>query len=67
MASFSCGVEMQQGHHLNCPSVVGSFVIGTEVLGSSGDKNGLDDEESESLSTGYKIFDNFKIKSGLGC
>ena len=50
-----------------CRKCVGSVVIGTEVLGSSGDKNGLDDEESESLSTGYKIFDNFKIKSGLGC
>ena len=71
MASFSCGVEMQQDHHLFCPSIVGSVVIGTEVLGSSGDKNGLEDEESESLPTGsktvYKIFENFQIKSSLGC
>ena len=59
MAFFSCGVEMQQGHHLNCPSVFGSCVIGTKELGSSGDKNGLEDEESESLPTGYKIFENF--------
>ena len=50
---------------------VGSVVIGTKVLGSSGDKNGLEDEESESLPTGfktvYKIFENFQITSSLGC
>ena len=61
MASFSCGVEMEV-----CRKCVGSFVIGTKVLGSSGDKNGLEDEESESLSTGYKIFENFQIKSSVG-
>ena len=48
MASFSCGVEMEV-----CRKCVGSVVIGTKVLGSSDDKNGLEDEESESLSTGY--------------
>ena len=57
---------MQQDHHLLCPSVFESFVIGSKVLGSSGDKNGLEDEESESLPTGfktvYKIFENFQIK-----
>ena len=41
---------------------VGSVVIGTKVLGSSSDENGLEDEESESLPTGfktvYKIFEN---------
>ena len=71
MASFSCGVEMQQGHHLFCPSVFGSVVIGSKVLGSPDDKNGLEDEESESLPTGsktvYKIFENFQIKSSWGC
>ena len=71
MASFSCGVEMQRDHNLFCPSVFGSCVIGTEVFGSSDDKNGLEDEESESLPTGfktvYKIFENFQIKSSLGC
>ena len=56
MASFSCG-----------EIVVGSFSIGTKVLGSSGDKNGLEDEESESLSTGYKIFENFQTECTLGC
>ena len=58
IASFSC-------------AVVGSFVIGSKVLGSPDDKNGLEDEESESLPTGfktvYKIFENFQIKSSLGC
>ena len=53
-----------------CRKCVGSFVIGTKVLGSSGDKNGLEDEESESLPTGfktvYKIFENFQINSGAG-
>ena len=44
MASLSCGVEMEV------------FSIGTKVLGSSGDKNGLEDEESESLLAGYKNF-----------
>ena len=54
-----------------CRKCVGSVVIGTKVFGSSGDKNGLEDEESESLPTGfktvYKIFENFQIKSSLGC
>ena len=71
MASFSCAVEMQEDHHLLCSSVVGSFVIGTKELFSSGDKNWLEDEESESLPTGfktvYKIFENFQITSSLGC
>ena len=62
MASLSCGVKMEV-----CRKFVGSFSIGTKVSGSSGDKNGLEDEESGSLSAGYKIFDNFKIKSSLGC
>ena len=66
MASFSCGVEMEV-----CRKCVGSVVIGTKVLGSSGDENGLEDEESESLPTDfktvYKIFENFQIKSSLGC
>ena len=65
MASFSCGVEMEVFR-----KCVGSFVIGTKVLGSSGDKNGLEDEESESFSTDfktvYKIFENFQINSGAG-
>ena len=54
-----------------CRKCVGSFVIGSKVSGSSGDKNGLEDEESESLPTGfktvYKIFENFQIKNSLGC
>ena len=63
MASFSCGVEMQV-----CRKCVGSFDIGTKVL-----KNGLEDEESESLPswkrppTVYKIFEDFQIKSSLRC
>ena len=60
-ASFSCAVERQQDHHLFCPLVVGSFVIGTK---------GLEDEESESFSTGfktvYKISKNFKTKGSSG-
>ena len=62
---------MQQDHHLFCPSVFGSFVISSKVLGLSDDKNGVKDEESDSLPTGfktvYKIFENFQIKSSLGC
>ena len=61
---------MQEDRDLVCPSVVGSFVIGINVLGSSG-KNGLKDEESEPLPTGfkavYKIFENFQIKSISVC
>ena len=49
-----------------CRKCAGLVVIGTEVLGSCTDKGGLGDEESESLLAGYKIFDNFKIKSSLG-
>ena len=53
-----------------CRKCVGSFVIGTKVLGSSGDGNGLEDEESESFPTGfktvYKIFENFQINPYLG-
>ena len=63
MASFSYGEV-----------VVGSFVIGTKVpqkaqkvLGLSGDTNGLETEESGSLSTGYKIFENFQTECTLGC
>ena len=71
MASFSCAVEMQEDHHLLCSSVVGSVVMDSKVLGSSVDKNGLEDEESESLPIGfntvYKIFENFQIKRNLGC
>ena len=71
MAFFSCAVEMQQDHHLPVwRSVVGSLVMDSKVLGSSGDKNGLEDEESESLPTGfktvYKIFENFQINPYLG-
>ena len=60
MASFSCGVEMEV-----CRKFVGSVVMDSKVLGSSGDKNGLEDEESESLPTGfktvYKIFETCKL------
>ena len=63
MASFSCGVEMQQDHQRPVwRSVVGSSVIDTNVLGSSG-KNGLEDEESESLPTGFKtVYKIFKLR-----
>ena len=67
MASFSCGVEMEVRR-----KCVGLVVIGTKVLlvGSSCDENGLENEESESLPTGfntiYKIFENFQINSGAG-
>ena len=53
-----------------CRKCVGSVVIGTKVLGSSGDKNELEDEESESFPTSfktvYKIFKNFQINPYLG-
>ena len=69
---------MQEDHELLGPSVVdegGGEGVGSrvakKVLGSSGDKGGLEDKESESLPTGfktvYKIFENFQIKSSLGC
>ena len=63
---------MQQDHHLPVwRSVVGSVVMDSKVLGSSGDGNGLEDEESESFPTGfktvYKIFENFQIKSISVC
>ena len=49
-----------------CRKCVGSVVIGTEVLGSSTDKGGHEDEEFESLPAGfktvYKIFDNLKLR-----
>ena len=62
MASFSCGVEMEV-----CRKCVDSFANGTEVLGPSTDKGGLEGEESESLPADYKIFENFQNKSSLGC
>ena len=65
---------MQEDHELLCPSVVSEGVgscVGTKVLGSSGDKNGLEDAESKSLPTDFntvfKIFENFQIKSSFGC
>ena len=49
---------------------VGSVVMDSKELDSSGDGNGLENEESESFPTGFKtvskIFENFQINSGAG-